>query len=124
MKYRSRTEIVGLILEAANGGGATEDKNNVQSISIICSLREYLTMLQDNELIEYEGGRHTYRTTEKGMKLLELYENMSELVPPLAPTSRTAESPGSEEVTINESKKYNKNDTNCSNRGHISSIDR
>ena len=50
-------------------------------------LREYLTMLQDNGLIEFEGGRQTYRTTEKGMKLLEIYEKMSELVPPLATTT-------------------------------------
>jgi len=26
MKYRSRTEIVGLILDAANGGGATKTR--------------------------------------------------------------------------------------------------
>ena len=44
-------------------------------------------MLQDNGLIEYEGGRQTYRTAEKGMKLLEIYEKMYELVPPLAPTT-------------------------------------
>ena len=86
MKYRSRTEIVGLILEARNGGGATKTKIMYKSISIICSAPEYLTMLQDNELIEYEEGKHAYRTTEKGMKLLELYENMSELVPPLFTT--------------------------------------
>jgi len=44
-------------------------------------------MLQDNGLIEFDGGRQTYRTAEKGMKLLEIYEKMSELVPPLAPTT-------------------------------------
>ena len=64
-------------------------------------------MLQDNGLIEYEGGRQTYRTAEKGMKLLEIYEKMSELVPPLAPT--TENRIAASEVTRNESKKYNKN---------------
>ena len=44
-------------------------------------------MLQDNELIEYEGGRHTYRTAEKGMRLLRIYDKMHELVPPLAQTT-------------------------------------
>ena len=44
-------------------------------------------MLQDNELIEYEGGRQTYRTAEKGMKLLEIYEKMHELAPPLTSTA-------------------------------------
>ena len=83
MKYRSRTEIVGLILEAANGGGATKTKIMYKAFLSFAQLREYLTMLQDNGLIEYEGGRQTYRTAEKGMKLLEIYEKMSELVPPL-----------------------------------------
>jgi hypothetical protein len=45
--------------------------------------------LQDSGLIEYEGGRQTYRTAEKGMKLLEIYEKMHELVPPLAPTAES-----------------------------------
>jgi hypothetical protein len=40
-------------------------------------------MLQDNGLIEYEGGKQTYRTTEKGMRLLHIYNKMYELVPPL-----------------------------------------
>jgi predicted transcriptional regulator len=87
MKYRSRTEIVGLILEAANGGGATKTKIMYKAFLSFAQLREYLTMLQDNDLIEYEDGRHTYRTAEKGMKLLEIYDKMYELAPPLAMTA-------------------------------------
>ena len=87
MKYRSRTEIVGLILEAANGGGATKTKIMYKAFLSFAQLREYLTMLQDNGLIEYEGGKQAYRTTEKGMKLLEVYEKMSELVPSLTMTA-------------------------------------
>ena len=87
MKYRSRTEIVGLILGAANGGGATKTKIMYKAFLSFAQLREYLTMLQDNGLIEYEGGKLTYRTTEKGMRLLEVYEKMYELAPPLATTA-------------------------------------
>jgi predicted transcriptional regulator len=87
MKYRSRTEIVGLILEAANGGGATKTKIMYKAFLSFAQLREYLTMLQDNDLIEYEDGRHTYRTAEKGMKLLGIYEKMHELAPPLTMTA-------------------------------------
>jgi predicted transcriptional regulator len=86
MKYRSRTEIVGLILEAANGGGATKTKIMYKAFLSFAQLQEYLTMLQDNGLIEYEGGKQAYRTTEKGMKLLEVYGKMSELAPPLTTT--------------------------------------
>jgi predicted transcriptional regulator len=42
-------------------------------------LREYLTTLQENELIEYD--HQTYRTTEKGMRLLQIYNKMYELAP-------------------------------------------
>ena len=87
MKYRSRTEIVGLILEAANGGGATKTKIMYKAFLSFAQLREYLTTLQDNGLVEYEGGMQTYRTTEKGMRLLDIYEKMYELAPPLAMTA-------------------------------------
>jgi predicted transcriptional regulator len=79
MKYRSRTEIVGLILEAANGGGATKTKIMYKAFLSFAQLREYLTTLQDNELIEYD--HQTYRTTEKGMRLLQIYNKMYELAP-------------------------------------------
>jgi predicted transcriptional regulator len=87
MKYRSRTEIVGLILEAANGGGATKTRIMYKAFLSFAQLREYLTTLQDNGLIEYEGGMQTYRTTEKGMRLLDIYEKMHELAPPLTTTA-------------------------------------
>ena len=87
MKYRRRTEIVGLILEAANGGGATKTKIMYKAFLSFAQLREYLTTLQDNGLIEYEGGMQTYRTTEKGMRLLDIYEKMHELAPPLTTTA-------------------------------------
>ncbi|MGH9913432.1 MAG: winged helix-turn-helix domain-containing protein [Nitrososphaeraceae archaeon] len=87
MKYRSRTEIVGLILEAANGGRATKTRIMYKAFLSFAQLREYLTTLQDNGLIEYEGGMQTYRTTEKGMRLLDIYEKMHELAPPLTMTA-------------------------------------
>ena len=87
MKYRSRTEIIGIVLEAANGGGATKTKIMYKAFLSFGQLREYLTTLQDSGLIEFERGTKTYRTTEKGIKLLDLYEEMSELVPPIAPTT-------------------------------------
>jgi predicted transcriptional regulator len=90
MKYRSRTEIVGLILEAANGGGATKTKIMYKAFLSFAQLREYLTMLQENGLIEHEGGKQTYRTTEKGISLLQVYEKMCELAPPLATTAETS----------------------------------
>jgi predicted transcriptional regulator len=79
MKYRSRTDIVGLILEAANGG-ATKTKIMYKAFLSFSQLREYLTVLQKNGLIEYEDGMGAYRTTEKGIRFLEIQNRMDELV--------------------------------------------
>ena len=80
MKYRSRTDIVGLILEAANGGGATKTKIMYKAFLSYAQLKEYLTVLLENGLLEYEDGMRSYRTTEKGIRLLRIYNQVDELV--------------------------------------------
>jgi predicted transcriptional regulator len=45
MKYRSRNDIVGLLLDAANGGGATKTKLMYKAYLSFNQLREYLTLL-------------------------------------------------------------------------------
>jgi predicted transcriptional regulator len=81
MKYRSRSEIVGLILDAANGGRATKTKLMYKAYLSFNQLREYLALLVKNGLLEYEEGNHTYRTTEKGMRVLQLQNKMDEISP-------------------------------------------
>ena len=76
MKYRSRSEIVGLLLGAANGGGATKTKLMYKAYLSFNQLKEYLTLLVENALIEYEEGMRTYRTTEKGIRLLKIQSEM------------------------------------------------
>ena len=80
MKYRSRSDIVGLVLDAANGGGATKTKLMYRAYLSFNQLREYLTLLVENGLIEYEGGQ-TYRTTDKGIRVLYLQNEMDEVAP-------------------------------------------
>jgi predicted transcriptional regulator len=82
MKYRSRSEIIGAILEAANGGDATKTTIMYKAVLSYESMKEYLLSLVEDNLIEYEQGRMTYRTTAKGMRLLQLYNNMNEMVQP------------------------------------------
>ena len=64
MKYRSRTEILGNILDAANGG-ATKTKIMYAAFLSYTQLKEYLSILIDNNLIEYSNGTQTFKTTEK-----------------------------------------------------------
>jgi predicted transcriptional regulator len=79
VKYRSRTEIVGLLLDAANGGGATKTKLMYSAFISFNQLKEYLSLLSENGLIQYEEGMHTYRTTEKGMRLLQIQHKIDEV---------------------------------------------
>ena len=80
MKHRSRSEIIGAILEAANGGGATKTTIMYKAVLSYEYMKGYLLSLVEDELVEYEQGRMTYRTTSKGMRLLQLYNNMNEMV--------------------------------------------
>ena len=44
-------------------------------------LKEYLTILLEKGLIKYEEGREIYRTTEKGMRFLQMYTKVQEMMP-------------------------------------------
>jgi predicted transcriptional regulator len=58
MKYRNRTDIVGLMLEAANDR-ATKTKIMYKAFLSYAQLKEYLTVLLKNDVLEYEEGNKT-----------------------------------------------------------------
>jgi predicted transcriptional regulator len=70
VKYRSRTEIVAMILEAANGG-ATKTKIMYKAFLSYAQLREYLSVLIENNLLEY---------LEKGLNFLKMHNEIGELL--------------------------------------------
>ena len=79
MKYRGRTEIVATILEAANGG-VTKTKIMYVAFLSYNQLKEYLSVLKENNLIEYNEGTQTYKTTEKGLNYLKMKNKIGELL--------------------------------------------
>ena len=79
MKYRSRTEIVSMMLEAANGG-ATKTRIMYKAFLSYAQLREYLSILIENNLLEFLEGLQTYKTTEKGFNLLKMHNEIGELL--------------------------------------------
>ena len=79
MKYRSRTEIVGNILDAANGG-TTKTKIMYKAFLSYGQLKEYLSLLIENNLIEYLDGTKTFKTTEKGLFFLKIHNEIGELL--------------------------------------------
>jgi predicted transcriptional regulator len=82
MKHRSRSEIIGAILEAANGGGATKATIMYKAMLSYEYMKGYLLNLVQDDLMEYEQGMMTYRTTPKGMRVLQLYNSVNEMVQP------------------------------------------
>ena len=81
MGNRSRTEIVAMILDAANKGGETKTKIMYIAFLSYNQLNEYLSILIENNLIEYLDGANKYKTTEKGLFFLKMHTKSRELLP-------------------------------------------
>lgn len=45
--------------------------------------QNYLTVLQENRMLVYEEEKQTYKTTNKGMYFLEIYNQVGDLVAPI-----------------------------------------
>jgi predicted transcriptional regulator len=75
MGNRSRTEIVGNILDAANGG-TSKTKIMYTAFLSFGQLKEYLSVLVENNLIEYLEGANKYKTTEKGLNFLKMHNQI------------------------------------------------
>ena len=69
-----------MILDAANGG-ATKTKIMYKAMLSYNQLKEYLSVLIKNNLMEYRDGNKTFKTTEKGLNLLKIHNEMIELLP-------------------------------------------
>jgi predicted transcriptional regulator len=78
MRYRSRTDIVASILEAANGG-VTKTKMMYHAYLSYEQLKDYLTILMANGLLEYAKEEARYKTTPKGMIFLKAYNQLAQV---------------------------------------------
>ncbi len=78
MRYRSRTDIIISMLQAARLG---ETKTKIMYSSLLSShqLRTYLELVISNGLLAYDSTKGQYRTTERGLRLLDLYDNVDRL---------------------------------------------
>jgi predicted transcriptional regulator len=87
MGNRSRTEIVAMILDAANGGGG-ETKTRIMYFAFLSynQVKEYLSVLTANNLIEYLDGANKFKTTEKGLNYLKMYNEIRKLEPQITTT--------------------------------------
>lgn len=80
MNYRSRDDIVSVILDAANGGGLTKTKIMYQAYLSHDQMKEYLRLLIENDLLGYDVYTRKFKTTEKSLRFLDAYVQMSDLM--------------------------------------------
>ena len=79
MKYRSRTDIIAMILQAA-AGGATKTRIMYGAYLSYTQVKEYLAFLTERNLILYEQGSGLYKLSERGLELLRAYEGISDMI--------------------------------------------
>jgi predicted transcriptional regulator len=80
MNYRSRMEIISQILEIANGSSVTKTKIMYKALLSHHQLKEYLTLLTGSDLLSYDLDTETFKTTEKGVRFLKIYNQMDDLM--------------------------------------------
>ncbi len=81
MKHRSRLEIISTILDiASRSDGVTQKKILYRAYLSYQHLKEYLSLLLENGLIDYQEEGKVYRTTDKGLHFLNLYSRLSDVV--------------------------------------------
>jgi predicted transcriptional regulator len=79
LKYRSRTDIIAMILQAATGG-ATKTRIMYSAYLSYAQVKEYLSFLTERNLIWYEQGSGLYKLSERGLQLLRAYEGISDMI--------------------------------------------
>ena len=70
---------MGNIFDAANGG-ASKTKIMYTAFLSYNQLKDYISMLIENNLIEYLEGAHNFKTTEKGLIFLKMHNEIGELL--------------------------------------------
>jgi len=78
VKYRSRTEICEQILQASTGG-ATKTKIMYKAFLSYAQLKDYLTVMVENDLLNHDEGQGTYKCTAKGTRFMHLYEKLGNI---------------------------------------------
>ena len=80
MKYRSRIEIIAMILEIV-GQGATKTKIMYKAYLSYSQLNQYMSFLIENKLIECKLGSEIYVLTEKGRRLGLVCKELDDMIP-------------------------------------------
>jgi predicted transcriptional regulator len=80
MTPRSRIDIISQILETVNIRVTTKIKIMYRANLSYEQLKEYLMILNDNDLLNYDSDTHTSKVTEKGFRFLEICNKLDEIL--------------------------------------------
>jgi predicted transcriptional regulator len=91
LQYRDRTGIIRQILDIANGAeDITKTKIMNRAFLSYKQLKHHLALLTENDLLRYDSLTHTYKTTEKGFRLLQFYNQLDDMMKKVSqPSPRT-----------------------------------
>ena len=78
LKYQSRS-VISSILEVTNGNKVRRTEIQYKTYLSYKLLKEYLIQLLHCDLIEYIEGERAFKTTPKGMQVLQTINEMEEL---------------------------------------------
>ena len=81
MTYRSKTDIIAVILKtASSSGGAQKTKIMYEGFLAWAQVQEYLSLLLKNDLIKYRERGRTFIITEKGIRFLNIHDDLNKLM--------------------------------------------
>lgn len=83
MKNRDRFEILSLILQVANGGNNTT-RTRIMNRTLLGykQMKEHLAFLTERDLLYYDTDIGTFKTSETGMRFLQIYSRMEDMIKP------------------------------------------
>ncbi len=80
MKHRSKIEIITYILQAANGSGVTQTKIMYKALLSSPQMKEYLMFLIEKGLLCYDKDTRTFKTTEDGLRFLNICSQLGDMM--------------------------------------------
>jgi predicted transcriptional regulator len=80
MTHRDRVDIISQILEAANGG-ASKTRIMYKAVLSYNQMKECVKLLTEKGLLGYDQQEvQTFKTTEKGLRFLDIYNRISDMI--------------------------------------------
>ena len=80
MTYRTEQDIIANILDIAKNGCSKTDILYGARLTYFQLVRTYLPLVLDRKLLSFNESKNTYKTTEKGLKVISLHTEYAQLM--------------------------------------------